>query len=640
VNKAGLFAAVLLAGASAALGLAAPQAVATSRGAGPVTEVSGACAGQNAEVEQAIAPPHYVYEAWIGCGGEGFARSVDGGAHFAKPITLPDSSGSDDPAVAVAPDGTVYVSYLRYFGHHAYPVVAASFNHGATFPQVSSLIPHIAGNWGDRDFIAAGRGGTVYATWDYGPSAADVKIVCSPAGSCAFAAVDANAVIQKSTDHGKTWGPITRMQPGFPAGGGYYADIVVQPDGLIDALILEHPLDRGTFAVHPGHELFTSSSDGGKTWRPAVEIGRSAGTTSDTEWWIDGDLSTDQAGNLYATWDTQTSSRDIGWLSYSGNGGRTWSRPVRVTPDTDSAMHNTEVAGGRPGIAYVAWQTNASSRGYATYLRPYSITRGWLGPAIRVSSRFGSSKIWPGDTFGIAILGGGPSTRIALSWGSAIGSSKDAEIYESTVASLAGPDRCLASSPGRVRPGQALSCRVLEPRGTLSLLRQRLAQSQMVAAGVADAGVADAVGLVDGFLEDLRPGGAQRLEGFVQVVDLDEDREIAFGDNLAHSLPVGRGYVVVHGGKQQFVGVIRGRDGEPAHLRAHRDILTDLEAQPLRVEGERLIQVNAVHGRVRDGKCHASDPTRGQQAALLRSCMAPRSTPGAPRPASCTAGPA
>src|SRR5436190_626978 len=59
-------------------------------------------------------PPRYVYEAWIGCGGEGFARSVDGGAHFSKPITLPDSSGSDDPAVAVAPDGTVYVSYLRY----------------------------------------------------------------------------------------------------------------------------------------------------------------------------------------------------------------------------------------------------------------------------------------------------------------------------------------------------------------------------------------------------------------------------------------------------------------------------------------------------------------------------------------------
>ena len=114
MNKVRMLVVTFLAGALAVPGLAAPRAFAASSGAGPVTDVSSACAGQNAEVEQAVAPPHYVYEAWIGCGGEGFARSTDGGAHFSKPITLPDSSGSDDPAVAVAPDGTVYVSYLRY----------------------------------------------------------------------------------------------------------------------------------------------------------------------------------------------------------------------------------------------------------------------------------------------------------------------------------------------------------------------------------------------------------------------------------------------------------------------------------------------------------------------------------------------
>jgi len=157
VNKVRLLAVAFLAGACAVVGLAAPPAFAASSGVGPVTDVSSACPGQNAEVEQAVAPPHYVYEAWIGCGGEGFARSVDGGAHFSAPITLPDSSSSDDPAVAVAPDGTVYVSYLRYHSNHAYPVVATSFDRGATFTQASSLIPHRVGNWGDRDFIAAGR---------------------------------------------------------------------------------------------------------------------------------------------------------------------------------------------------------------------------------------------------------------------------------------------------------------------------------------------------------------------------------------------------------------------------------------------------------------------------------------------------
>jgi BNR/Asp-box repeat protein len=435
VNKVRLLVVTFLAGVLAVLGPAAQEAFAASPGTGPVIDVSSACAGQNAEVEQAVAPPHYVYEAWIGCGGEGFARSVDGGAHFSKPITLPDSSRSDDPAVAVAPDGTVYVSYLRYHDNYAYPVVAASFDHGATFSQAASLIPHKAGNWGDRDFIAAGRGGTVYVTWDYGPSAADVKIVCAQSGSCAYSAVDATAVVQKSTDHGKTWGPITPMQPGFPAGGGYDASVVVQPSGVVDALMLDHPLDPGTFAVHPGHELFTSSSDGGKTWSPAVQVGGSAGTISDTEWWIDGDLSADRAGNLYATWDTQSASgdSDIGWLSYSTDRGRTWSAPIRVTPDQDNAVHIVESAGAGPGFADIAWQSDNSPQGYATYLRPFSIRHGWLAPVTQVSSQYGNPAIWPGDTFGISVLPGrhgpGAPEHAVLSWGSAVGGGKNSEIY-------------------------------------------------------------------------------------------------------------------------------------------------------------------------------------------------------------------
>jgi hypothetical protein len=203
------------------------------------------------------------------------------------------------------------------------------------------------------------------------------------------------AVVQKSTDHGKTWGPIIAMQPGFPAGGGYDASILVQPNGMVDALMLDHPLDPGTFAVHPGHQPFTSSSDGGKTWPAAVEVGGSVGTISDTEWWIDGDLSTDRAGNLYATWDTQSASgdSDIGWLSYSTDRGRAWSAPIRVTPDQDNAVHIVESAGAGPAIADIAWLADNSPQGYATYLRPFSIRHGWLSrrspasTAIRRSGR-------------------------------------------------------------------------------------------------------------------------------------------------------------------------------------------------------------------------------------------------------------
>lgn len=403
---------------------------------GPISVVS-TCPGQNAETVAAVGRPDYVYVAWIGCGGEGFARSTDGGRHFQKAIILPDSSQSDDPALAVAPNGTVYVSYLRYFNNHAYPVVATSFDHGKTFSRVSSLIPAVKGNWGDRDFIAAGRQGTVYVTWDYGPSTKDVNIVCSPVGSCAYTAVDATAVVQKSTDYGKTWGPITTMQPGFPAGGGYDASVLVQPSGRVDALIWGHHLNPKTFAVHPGHEFFTSSANGGTTWSKQTEVGRSAGSIAVPTWWIDGDLARDPAGNLYATWDTQAASGDIGWVSYSTNGGRTWSAPRRVTQDRDSATHIVEVIGTGRGTAVVAWQADNSPRGYATYLRPFSIRKGWLAPAIRVSRQFGNKKIWPGDTFGLSLLPASPGSpgpvRVGLSWGSAVGTSKNSEIYSTVV---------------------------------------------------------------------------------------------------------------------------------------------------------------------------------------------------------------
>src|SRR5579859_3179859 len=401
----------------------------------PATEVSKGCAGSNAEAETATGAPNYVYDLWIGCGGIGFARSTDGGLHFGRPITAPGSTGASwDPSLAVAPDGTVYIAYMHQAKRHMYPVVDASTDHGVTFPRVSPLLPAKDGNWGDRDFIAVSKAGTIYVTWDYGPSAALMKFVCSPSGSCAFKAGDVNTVLQQSTDGGKTWGPIMPVSPNFPRGGGYSTPVLVEPDGRVDLLSWGHRVSKPpSYALHPGHEFFASSR-GGTTW-PAhlTEVGGTAGSIALPTWWIDGDLSRDQGGTLYATWDTQTQAGDIGWLAFSADDGKSWSPLVRVTPGTGRAVHIVEVLGGTAGVAYVAWQTDAPAPGYATYLRPYAPGKGWIGPRVNVSSKFGNRKIWPGDTFGIAALPGGPATRLALSWGSAVGSSPGSEIYAAVV---------------------------------------------------------------------------------------------------------------------------------------------------------------------------------------------------------------
>src|SRR5690348_7462676 len=118
----------------------------------------------NAEVVQAV-DGRFVYEVWIGCNrGIGFARSADGGRAFGPSRAVLGSHRRGlhtwDPAIAVAPNGTVYVAYMvgpteESSGGSASmrPAVAVSHDHGRSFDRVSTLpVPATKGssaNWGD-----------------------------------------------------------------------------------------------------------------------------------------------------------------------------------------------------------------------------------------------------------------------------------------------------------------------------------------------------------------------------------------------------------------------------------------------------------------------------------------------------------
>jgi hypothetical protein len=436
VALAGIVTAFGTAGAGAAPG-AAQYAV------GPVADLTTSCSGQNAEVEQASDPARQlVFEAWMGCSGIAFSRSADGGATFSTPISVPGSVGSNynawDPAVTVAPDGTVYVAFMLGHGGQWYPVVATSFDHGATFPQVAELVPPDPKNWGDREFLAVAPDGTVYLTYDYGPNRTSITFLCAADGSCGYASGDVNVVMQKSTDRGKSFGPMTYVSPGFPASGGDLAPLVVEPSGRIDALYQGYGItDTTTYAMTPAYEYFTSSTDGGATWSTPLKVGASAGTMSLAEWWIDADIAIDGAGNLYATWDTQGtnpdgSANDTGWIATSTDHGAHWSKPIQGPTDTLAVPHVMQVTAGPAGIAYVGWLSDSDPRGYAMFLRTYSLKSGWLGAAQQVSTEFGDPSVWPGDTFGISTLS---PTDVVLSWGSATPSvgNKKSDIFATHV---------------------------------------------------------------------------------------------------------------------------------------------------------------------------------------------------------------
>lgn len=433
----------ITAGAGAAVApMTGFASLSASYSAGPIVNLTTSCAGQNAEVEQAVDPSNgYIYEEWMGCSGIAFARSTDRGRSFGDPVSVPGSVGSNlnswDPALAVAPDGTVYAAFMVAHAAQWYPVVAASFNHGTTFSQVSSLVPPKAKNWGDREFIAVGPDGTVYVTWDYGPERTSVTFICASSGSCAFSTGDLNVVMQTSSNRGKSFGQMSYVSPGFPASGGDSGPMVVEPNGRVDVLYQGyHITNTTTYAMVPAYSYFTFSDDHGVTWSAPVRVGTQGQTMSLSEWWIDGAIGRDAGGNLYATWDTQGtnpdgSANDLGWLSFSTDSGRTWSAPIQVPSDRLNVPHIMEVAGGGSGIAYVGWLSNSNPLGYAQYLRAFSINHGWLSAPFQVSTQFGASSVWPGDTFGISTLAPG---RVALSWGGAVLSSgKKSDIYATTV---------------------------------------------------------------------------------------------------------------------------------------------------------------------------------------------------------------
>lgn len=431
---------LMLAVAALSLGALLVAALAGAAGGKRTVRVSRCPGPPNAEVVQEV-DGRYVYEVWIGCRRSiGFARSVDGGKSFGPSRVVRGSRRpglhSWDPAIAVAPNGTVYVAYMvgppeRTFSSSSpmRPAVAVSHDHGRSFDRVSTLpVPAPKSpNWGDREFIAVGPNGALYVTWDYGPRRGDVKIVCPPTGSCYFNGGDFNAVLQRSSDGGKTWTKLAPISPGFPLGGVYSAPIVVERDGTLDVLYWQHPTDPKTLSVSPGKQFFARSKNGGATWSPPVAVGARAGTIALPVWWINGWLALDPAGILYASWDTQQGTRDTAWLAWSTDGGKHWSPPLRVA--SSRFGHLIEVAAAGRRNVYVAWQTIVPGKGYATFARRYALGKGWTSPAVKVSPAYGNPAVWPGDTFGLSTKKG----AAILSWGSAINGRKTSEIYSRAI---------------------------------------------------------------------------------------------------------------------------------------------------------------------------------------------------------------
>jgi hypothetical protein len=298
---------------------------------------------------------------------------------------------SCDADVAQGPDGVVYVTdfwVTRYtgpplpddptglFGTPTGFVVQASTDGGRTFGPGNFLVQtDLRGN--DRQYLTAGDApGEVFLTYARG---ADL-------GTAGRPSPDNGLFILRSTDAGKTFGaPVRAWTP--PDDGSistFIAKHRIGQDGTVFFPYVEFPATdpwNGTAAA-----FLAVSKDRGATFvaRRVVDIPNGVGGLWPLQAQLDG------VGRIFVAY-MEREANGIGsrvYLSWSSNEGMTFSEPIAVTPENQTAVLPwIEVsADGRVAIAYYG----AEGRHYA-FDAPHETK--WFAYAVIVDNATGTANV-------------------------------------------------------------------------------------------------------------------------------------------------------------------------------------------------------------------------------------------------------
>jgi hypothetical protein len=388
---AACFAVAALAGPSAAAGAVDPLSLASGPSPFPpgcTTDpgASGATLYENAEVEpwvdQNPADPSnligvYQQDRWSNGGSHGLVTGVsrNGGRAWTHPTPPPfsrcaggnaanggDYARASDPWVSFSPNGDAHQIALALNHPTLGPTavtVSSSRNGGSTWGPIKTLIRDENGSkfFNDKESITADpfRSRFVYATWDRLASPTDLN--------------DPNAdffgptYFSGSTDGGRTWSPARNIyDPGLNS-QTIANQIVVLPSGrLVDVFTL---FKNGVTSVATIY-----SNDRGRTWSKrakVVDLLGSVGVTdpSDGAPVRTGDIVPDVAvdprpgtNNLYLVWQDARFNgfqRDQIAFARSTNGGRSWSRPKRVSSNNGTQAFTASVDVNRRGQLAVTY---------------------------------------------------------------------------------------------------------------------------------------------------------------------------------------------------------------------------------------------------------------------------------------------
>ncbi|MCG6914944.1 T9SS type A sorting domain-containing protein [bacterium BMS3Abin03] len=242
----------------------------------------------------------------------GYSLSSDGGETWSNskllPQIIPNAALSSDPVVGVDLSGNFYIFTISINDDtgNGELWVFKSTDQGETFDQVYQMANDLSAfedkEWATTDLNASSPyANNLYCSWTRFSSGTEILLV-------------------RSTDEGINWSSpvsvsdLSNVQGSFPAVG---------PNGELYVTWLGFNNTRQI--------MFDKSTDGGVTFGTDVVI-----SDAINSWFphMAVDLSNGQRkGYIYVTWGDERNGDDDAFLSYSSDGGETWSSVIRVNND-------------------------------------------------------------------------------------------------------------------------------------------------------------------------------------------------------------------------------------------------------------------------------------------------------------------
>ncbi len=282
-------------------------------------------------------------------------------ADTSQPVRVsPEETNAAEPAVAAAPDGSVFVAWIEHRPKRAANVWLAHLDgegNALNAPaRVNSVVGEATAWHGDPPTVGiAPDGGAVYVGWTAHAAAA----------AAGAAGHHTDLYLSTSRDGGQTFATRVKVNDDRQSAAHGMHSLIVAPDGRIHVAWLD---ERNVAPPPPTHAagqphkesnsevFYASSADGGRSFSPNRRIASEVCPCCKTSLAVDAD------GRVYVSWRQVLPGefRHIA-VAASTDGGQSFAAPVIVSDDrwiiAGCPVSGSALAVGTDGALLVLWYT-------------------------------------------------------------------------------------------------------------------------------------------------------------------------------------------------------------------------------------------------------------------------------------------